>query len=140
MVTKQPRTPPKRRSRKESVRPPRPSIICAHCNTPIMAGQHIGPLFSTKLVKWSEHPILSKPVIIRGAIACDGSWSRTDLPMSAQLRQRAAMGGAKEAAEQAAFEELWARCIANAPLADLRKEMHEAENVRANLAREGIGL
>ena len=44
------------------------------------------------------------------------------MPLGAQLRQRAAMGGERERAELAAFEELLARCLANALVAELRKE------------------
>ena len=31
------------------------------------------PLFAAKLVRWSEHPVLSKPPMIRGIIPTDGS-------------------------------------------------------------------
>ncbi len=47
------------------------------------------------------------------------------MPLGAQLRQRAAMGGERERAELAAFEELLARCLANALVAELRKEADE---------------
>lgn len=82
----------------------------------------IGPLFSAKLVKWSEHPVLSKPVVIRGVISADGSPSRTDLSVAEQLRQRAAMGGARERAELEAFETLFTKMIADAVVEQLRKE------------------
>ena len=39
-----------------------------------------------------------------------------------QLRQRAAMGGEKERAELAAFEALLSKCIADALVAEVRKE------------------
>jgi hypothetical protein len=39
-----------------------------------------------------------------------------------QLRQRAAMGGERERAELAAFEALLSKCIAEALVAQLRKE------------------
>jgi hypothetical protein len=39
-----------------------------------------------------------------------------------QLRQRAAVGGEKERAELAAFEDLLSKCIADALVAQLRKE------------------
>jgi hypothetical protein len=39
-----------------------------------------------------------------------------------QLRQRAAMGGEKERSELAAFEALLSRCIADALVAEVRKE------------------
>jgi len=39
-----------------------------------------------------------------------------------QLRQRAAMGGERERAELAAFEALLSKCIADALVAQLRKE------------------
>ena len=73
-----------------------------------MPGQHIGPLFSAKLVRWSEHPVLSKPSVIRGIIPTDGSPARVDMSVGDQLRQRAAMGGERERAELAAFEALLA--------------------------------
>ena len=66
--------------------------------------------------------MLSKPVLLRGAMTVDGSSARTDLSVGEQLRQRAAMGGEKERAELAAFEKLLADAIAGALLADLEKE------------------
>jgi len=54
---------------------------------------HVGPLFSAKLVRWSEHPVLSKPPVIRGIISADGSPGRVDMSLGDQLRQRAAIGG-----------------------------------------------
>jgi hypothetical protein len=52
----------------------------------------------------------------------DGSSARADLSMGEQLRQRAAMGGEKERAELAEFEDLLAKAIAEALIADLQKE------------------
>ena len=94
----------------------------AHCGDPIIQGQQIWPLFSPKIVTWSAHPVLGKPVTIRGMISTDGSPGRTDLSIGEQLRQRAAMGGERERAELAAFEALMAKCIANALVAQWRKE------------------
>jgi hypothetical protein len=45
-----------------------PPIVCSRCNGPIVPGQQVAPLFSAKLVRWSEHPVLSKPPMIRGII------------------------------------------------------------------------
>ena len=119
-----PKTPARRRSRRRQAMLPTsmPPIICSRCGGPIVRGQHVAPLFLPKLVRWSEHPVLSKPIVIRGTISTDGSPGRVDMPLGAQLRQRAAMGGEKERAELAAFEELLARCLANALVAELRKE------------------
>ena len=86
--------------------------------------QHVAPLFSAKLVRWSEHPVLSKPPVIRGIIPADGSPARVDMSIGDQLRQRAAMGGERERAELAAFEALLSKCIADALVAQLRKEAH----------------
>jgi hypothetical protein len=99
-----------------------PPIACVRCGGPIVAGQHIRPLFSAKLLRWSEHPVLSKPPVIRGSIRTDGSPGRVDMSVGDQLRQRAAMGGERERAELAAFEALLSRCIANALVAEVRKE------------------
>jgi hypothetical protein len=44
------------------------------------------------------------------------------MSLGAQLRQRPAMGGERERAEFTAFETLLAKCIANALVAELRKE------------------
>ena len=88
----------------------------------MIRGQHVAAVFSAKLVRWSEHPVLSKPPVIRGIIATDGSGSQVDLSLGDQLRQRAAMGGERERAELAAFEDLLSRCIADALVAQLRKE------------------
>lgn len=99
-----------------------PSVVCPRCSGPVVPGQHVAPLFSAKLVRWSEHPVLSKPIVVRGIISTDGSPARVDMSLGAQLRQRAAMGGEKERAELTAFETLLATCIANALVAELRKE------------------
>ena len=87
-----------------------------------MRGQHVAPLFSAKLVRWSEHPVRSKPPVIRGIIPTDGSPARVDMSVGDQLRQRAAMGGERERAELAAFEALLSKCIADALVAKIRKE------------------
>ena len=99
-----------------------PAIVCPHCLGPLVRGQIIGPLFSAKIFTWSEHPVLSKPVMIRGVIPADGSPGRSDLSVGEQLRQRAAMGGERERAELAAFEALLARAVAEALVAQLREE------------------
>ena len=44
-----------------------------------------------------------------------------------QLRQRAALGGEKERAQLAAFEELLSKCIADAVVAVLHKEAEAAQ-------------
>jgi hypothetical protein len=111
-----------------------PPIICAHCGGPIVRGQRIGPLFSPKIVTWSAHPVLSKPVTLRGIIPTNGSQGRSDLSLGEQLRQRAAMGGAKERAELAAFETLLAQCIADALVAQLREEA-ASQRGRLDVAR-----
>ena len=97
-------------------------IICSRCGGPIVEGQQIQPLFAPNLLKWTAHPVLSKPPVLRGFIPVDGSPGRSDLSLGEQLRQRAAMGGEKERAELAAFEELLARLIADALVARLRAE------------------
>ena len=66
--------------------------------------------------------IPSEPPIIRGIIPTDGSPGRTDLSLGEQLRQRAAMGGEQERAALKAFEEMWAKLIADALVAQLREE------------------
>lgn len=99
-----------------------PSIVCPRCAGPIVPGQQVAPLFSARLVRWSEHPVLSKPIVIHGTISADGSPGRVDLSLGEQLRQRAAMGGERELAQLAAFEGLLAKWIASALVAELRKE------------------
>src|SRR5579862_7051566 len=111
-----------------------PPIVCSRCGGPIVPSQHIGPLFSAKLVRWSEHPVLSKPPVIRGIIPTDGSPARVDMSVGDQLRQRAAMGGEKERAELAAFEALPSKCIADPLVAQLRKEV-DARSGRAYMAQ-----
>jgi hypothetical protein len=116
---------------------PFPPIVCAHCGGPIVRGQNIRPLFAAKLVTWSAHPVLSKPVMLRGLIPTDGSRGRSDLSLGDQLRQRAAMGGEKERAELAGFEGLIAKWVADALLARLREEAAaHGVDVRTWLARE----
>lgn len=99
-----------------------PPIICPRCGGPIVPGQHVAPKFSAKLVRWSEHPVLSKPPVIRGLISTLGMPGRVDMSLGDQLRQRAAMGGEREQAELTAFEKLLADWIARALVAELRKE------------------
>lgn len=114
-----------RRVRRKRADPPSssmPAIVCSRCGGPIVQGQNVAARFSAKLVRWSEHPVLSKPIVIRGIISTDGSPGRVDMSFGAQLRQRAAMGGDRERAELAAFEELLVRCLASALVAELRKE------------------
>ena len=110
--------------RRKQTKPPNslPPIVCCRCARPIVRGQHVAPLFSAKLVRWSEHPVLSKPPVIRGIIPTDGWPARVDMSVGDQLRQRAAMGGERERAELAAFEALLSKCIAEALVAQLRKE------------------
>jgi hypothetical protein len=99
----------------------------------------VGPLFSAKLVEWPAHPVLSKPLVIRGIIPADGSPGRSDLSLAEQLRQRAAMGGARERAELKALETLLAKTIADALVEQLREEAAApASKVRDsdNLANE----
>jgi hypothetical protein len=99
-----------------------PPIICAHCDGPIVRAQSIDPLFSAKLVKWSAHPVLSKPIMLHGVVPTDGSLGRRDLSLGEQLRRRAAIGGEKERAELATFEALLAKSIADALVAQVRDE------------------
>lgn len=103
-----------------------PHILCSRCHGPIIDGQRVHPVFSAKLVRLPQHPVLSEPVAIRGVIAADGEPSRVDMSLGDQLRQRAAMGGAKERAELAAVEELLSKCIADAVAAELHKEAEAA--------------
>ena len=122
-----PKNPARQRVRRRHTKPPSslPPILCPRCSGPILPGQHVAPLFSAKLVRWSEHPVLSKPLVIRGMISTDGSPGRVDMSISEQLVQRAAMGGERERAELAAFEALLSKCIANALVAEVRKEAEE---------------
>jgi hypothetical protein len=111
-------------ARPRQTKPPSslPPIVCSRCAGPVVRGQRVGPLFSAKLVRWSEHPVLSKPPVIRGIIPTDGSPARADMSVGDQLRQRAAMGGERERAELAACEALLSKCIADALVAEVRKE------------------
>ena len=113
-----------RRARRRQPKPPSslPPIVCERCGGPVIRGRHVDPLFSAKLVRWPEHPVLSKPLVIRGMISTDGSPGRVDMSLGDQLRQRAAMGGERERAELAAFEALLSKCIAEALVAQLQKE------------------
>jgi hypothetical protein len=120
--------PPKKNSargtRRRRTNPPSslPPIVCSRCNGPILAGQNVAPLFAAKLGRWSEHPVLCKPLVIRGITRTDGSPGRLDMSVGDQLRQRAAMGGERERAELAAFESLLSKGIADALVAQLRRE------------------
>lgn len=99
-----------------------PPIMCSRCGGPIVRGQQVAPVFAAKLVQWSKHPVLSKPLVIRGLISMNETPGRVDMSLGDQLRQRAAMGGQREQAELAAFEKLLAECIAKALVAEIRKD------------------
>lgn len=124
MSVSTPRNRPSRRTPRKRTQPTNslPPIVCAHCGGPLVRGRNIGPLFSAKVFTWSAHPVLSKPLMLRGDIPTDGSPGRSDLSLGDQLRQRAAMGGEKERAELATFEAPIAKWIADALVARLRKE------------------
>jgi hypothetical protein len=115
---------PTRRTRRRQPKPPSsvPPIVCKCCGGPVLRGQHVAPVFSAKLVRWSEHPVLSKPPVIRGTIPTDGSPARVDMSLEEQLIQRAALGGERERAALAAFEALLSKCIAETLVAEMRKE------------------
>jgi hypothetical protein len=115
---------PTSRARRSQPKPPSslPPIMCERCGGPVIQGQQVGPLFSAELVRWSEHPVLSKPLVIRGIVSTDGSPGRVDMSLGDQLRQRAAMGDERERAELAAFKALLSRCIADALVAQVRNE------------------
>jgi hypothetical protein len=134
-----PKSSARRGARPRQTKPPSsfPPIVCSRCAGPVVRGQRVGPLFSAKLVRWSEHPVLSKPPVIRGMIPTDGSPARVDMSVGDQLRQRAAMGGERERAELAAFEALLSKCIADALVAEVRKEAEaQGVDVLTRLTRE----
>jgi hypothetical protein len=74
-------------------------------------------------------------VTIRGIIPANGSPGRSDLSMGDQLRQRAAMGGARERAQLEEFEKILATAIAEALVSQLRKEAAEQ---RADVPVTGV--
>lgn len=128
MSASTPRNRPRLSAQRKGIQPKDslPSIVCARCGGPLVPGQNIGPLFSAKVFTWSGHPVFSKPLMLRGMVSTDGSPGRTDLSLGDQLRQRAAMGGKKERADLAAFDELIVKWIADALVARLREEAAEA--------------
>src|SRR5688572_14362993 len=56
---------PARQARRRRPKPPGslPPIVCERCGGPVTCGQRVDPLFSAKLVRWSEHPVLSQPPV-----------------------------------------------------------------------------
>jgi hypothetical protein len=126
VAVSKPKTTTRREVRRSQMKPPSemPLIVCSRCGGPVVRGQHVAPLFSAKLVRWSEHPVLSKPLVIHGIISADGSPGRLDMSLGDRLRQRAAKGGEKE---RAAFEALLAQWIANALVAELQKETESSK-------------
>jgi hypothetical protein len=81
----------------------------------------VAPLFEAKLTQGAEHPVLSKPVTLRGAVSKDGA-SRTDFSVHEQLQQRAAMGGPRERAQLEVFEALIVKTLTNAFVDHIRRE------------------
>jgi hypothetical protein len=82
-------------------------VVCPHCGGPIICGQQVGPLFSSKGRQMVAHPVLSQPPMLRGTILVDGSPGRIDLMLGDQVRQRAAMSGEKERVELAGSRPWW---------------------------------
>jgi hypothetical protein len=114
-----------KRKRREKVYPPLGPIICERCGGPIVAGQQVPASFEVKHYDTPyPHPVLSKPLVIRGIIGANGE-SRGDMSMGDQLRQRAAMGGPSEREALRRFEELWAEAIAAILVAEYQRRQEE---------------
>jgi hypothetical protein len=64
--------------------------------TILIEDRPLGPLFSARVVTWSTHPVLVKPLVLRGVVALDGSLECTDLSLNEQLRQRQGRRGFRE--------------------------------------------
>lgn len=98
-------------------------IVCPRCGEQVIPGQQVQPIFSATLVRWLEHPVLSRPPAIDGVISIRLEPSRNvSMSVGDQLRQRAAMGGVGEQAQLAAFEEMLSRCLADAIAAEMQME------------------
>ena len=114
-----------KRQRREKVYPPLGPIICERCGGPIVAGQQVRAFFEVKHYDAPyPHPVLSKPLVIRGIIGANGE-SRGDMSMGDQLRQRAAMGGPSEREALRRFEEIWVGAIATLLVAEYRRRQDE---------------
>ena len=68
-----------------------------------------------------DHPVLAKPLMLRGVVPLAGSLGCSDLRW-ASSETRAAMGGEKERAEPVVCEAPLGRSIADALVAQLREE------------------
>lgn len=114
-----------------------PPLLCPRCGGPIVEGQNSGPLFSARLITWEEHPVLSKPPMICGFVSADGHGSRHDLTLHEQLIQRASIGGPRERAALAHFEEMFVETLVSAVVSELEKEAAEhGVDVRAWFANQ----
>lgn len=114
-----------------------PHILCSRCHGPIIDGLRVQPLFSAELVRLRESPV-DKALTIRGIIPADVQHENAEMSLGDQLRQRAAMGGEKERAELAAFEELLSKCIADAVVAELHKQA-EVAHAELTVSRQRLG-
>ena len=65
---------PTRKARTKPTQPTNslPPFVCTRCGGSLVPGQNVGPLFSVKVCTWSAHPVLSKPVMLRGVVPTDG--------------------------------------------------------------------
>jgi hypothetical protein len=96
-------------------------MTCPVCGGALVPGQNLAPLFRfTRYDIPRPHPVLSKPITLRGIIATTGE-SRTDLTLHEQLQQRAAMGGPPERHALAAFRTIFTEALASALVAEIRK-------------------
>jgi hypothetical protein len=92
-----------------------PPIACSRCSGPIVPDQRVAPLFAAKLVRW--------PGAVQAADHPDGwlAWA------GGHVRRRSIEAGSRngwrgERAELAAFEALLSKCIADALVAEVRRE------------------
>src|SRR4051812_12059367 len=101
-----------RKSSSERVGPKRGlmPVICVQCGGELVMGQQSVPTLTMHVARGLDHPVLSKPITLKGVVSVDGT-SRHDLTVHDQLRQRAAMGGEAELAALKAFEAMWVEVL-----------------------------
>jgi hypothetical protein len=98
-----------------------PPIVYPRCNGPIVPGQQVAPLFAAKLVRWSEPGAVQAPDDSRNYPDRWFAWASGHVRWRS-IEAASCNGSERERAELAAFEALLSKCIADALVAQLRKE------------------
>lgn len=106
-------------------RPPvRETATCPYCKGELVDGQNVPATFRmVRQEPGTPHPVLSTPIVLTGIVGLDGPIiQRPRFTLDDHLRQRAAMGGAREQAALEKFESIFTKWLASALVAAIQRE------------------